>query len=40
MKRKEANERAGGDGGLTVLFNAEPPWPAAPQPGRSARQLE
>src|SRR5581483_5928079 len=27
MKRQEANERAGGDGGIAVLFHAERPCP-------------
>jgi len=34
LESKWPNKRAGGDGGMTVLFHAERPWPAAPHHGR------
>ena len=35
---KRSQQRAGGDGGITVLVHAGRAWPAAPQHGRSASQ--
>jgi len=34
------NKRAGGDGGIPVVFHAGFPWPAAPHHGRWARRTE
>ncbi len=38
---REPNKRSGGDGGMTVLFNAGRHWPAAPHHGRwTTRRLD
>ncbi len=34
---REANKRAGGDGGMVVLFHTGCPCPAPPQDKRSAK---